>query len=111
MSEELKNCPFCDSDDIKLCSDESIRCRWCGAESGDNWNTRPLEDALRKQITALKTALEFYAGAGNYKHTPGGFGFQGMKSPAVINDNGEIARAALDWWNSGEIRELEDGEK
>jgi hypothetical protein len=63
---------------------------------------------LEKQISALKTALEFYAKPATHKHviTEGA----GIEIP-IINDNGEIARAALDGWSSGEIRELEDSEK
>lgn len=52
---------------------------------------------LEKQITALKTALEFYANPATYKHV---MTERGIEIP-IINDNGEIARAALDGWSSG----------
>lgn len=68
MSEELKACPFCGSDAITTwygkraviwCSNET--CPMMNVDTGDlpideaktHWNTRPLEDALRKQLEDL----------------------------------------------------------
>lgn len=65
-------------------------------------------DDIRNQIAALKTALQFYADPATHKHVI--TTENGIEIP-IINDNGEIARAALDGWSSGEIRELKDGEK
>ena len=56
MSEELKPCPFCSGNNITIEHlMDVVFCNDCGAEmSGDaplgNWNTRPIEDALRAEI-------------------------------------------------------------
>lgn len=71
MSEELRSCLYCGSKDIDIdgngqwhwvvCSD----CSACGpadlGESGaiERWNTRPIEDELRKQLVGL-TANSIY---------------------------------------------------
>jgi len=54
MSEELKACPFCGSNNIRPAQVESgTMCRNCGTESYGNWNTRPIEDALQSEIARL----------------------------------------------------------
>ena len=69
MSEELKKCPFCGSNELYDDSVPSvygeytwIRCEKCAAqgsaflddEPSKHWNTRPIEDALRKDIMELQ---------------------------------------------------------
>jgi IS5 family transposase len=58
MNDELKPCPFCGSSDVKEYTDKSIHCRQCGAESGVDWNTRPLEDSLRAQLAEKDAELD-----------------------------------------------------
>lgn len=58
MIDELKPCPFCASTDVKEYMDKSIHCRQCGAESGVDWNTRPLEDAKDAEIARLTAEIE-----------------------------------------------------
>ncbi len=57
---ELKPCPFCGG--TKICTEKSINlnyCDNCSAESNvEHWNTRPIEDELRKRIAALKGVIE-----------------------------------------------------
>jgi len=55
MSEELKACPFCgskadiyhDRQDVAVCSNGD--CNNCGIPV-DEWNTRPMEDTLHKEL-------------------------------------------------------------
>lgn len=58
MSEKLKQCPFCGG--TKICTEKSINlnyCDNCSAESNvEHWNTRPIEDDLRKRIAELEEA-------------------------------------------------------
>ena len=71
MSEELKACPLCKSDDIACAPIDGyaiwhVVCRKCGAQArGRNkyqaialWNTRPIEDDLRAQLTASQAEVE-----------------------------------------------------
>ena len=55
---ELKPCPFCGG--TKICTEKGINlnyCDNCSAESNvEHWNTRPIEDALRKRIAELESA-------------------------------------------------------
>lgn len=74
MSEELKSCPFCGSEDIEIKHDEFcdywiVECRECEVErnrclSKDDaielWNTRPIEDEKDKEIAKLKAALKAF---------------------------------------------------
>jgi len=63
MSEELKACPFCgskadiyhDRQDVAVCSNGD--CNNCGIPV-DEWNTRPIEDALRKQLEGMESDYE-----------------------------------------------------
>ena len=55
---ELKPCPFCGG--TKICTEKGINlnyCDNCSAESNvEHWNTRPIEDDLRKRIAELEAA-------------------------------------------------------
>jgi len=60
---DLKPCPFCGTSNekhnniVKLYDDEYYAyeyCNACGARVYANWNTRPIEDALRKEIAQLQ---------------------------------------------------------
>ena len=56
MSEKLRPCPFCGG--TKICAEKGINlnyCDNCSAESNvEHWNTRPIEDELRKRIAELE---------------------------------------------------------
>jgi hypothetical protein len=71
MSEELKACPFCDGLNISMFYWDNalvwkIVCLNCGCEKLNVdklflirwWNTRPLEDALRKQLEGMESDYE-----------------------------------------------------
>lgn len=69
MSEETPACPFCNSidwdrHDVAEPSGGYTRCNRCNAEGpwyeSDeiNWITRPVEEALRSQLTAAQKELE-----------------------------------------------------
>jgi len=60
---DLKPCPFCGTSNekhnniVKLYDDEYYAyeyCNACGARVYANWNNRPIEDALRKEIAQLQ---------------------------------------------------------
>lgn len=57
MSDELKPCPFCGT---TIPHPQRNGFYYCVRA---NWNTRPIEDALRWQIVELKAALEFQKSA------------------------------------------------
>jgi len=52
---ELKPCPFCGGE-AELCySEVDTFCRKCNVmQETELWNTRPIEDALRKRIAELE---------------------------------------------------------
>ena len=60
----LKPCPFCNCGDIEVDDEWGIYCNDCGwgipydnkskRSTVRKWNTRPIEDALRAEIAALK---------------------------------------------------------
>jgi NMD protein affecting ribosome stability and mRNA decay len=56
---EIKACPFCGG--AKICTEKGINinyCDNCSAESNiEQWNTRPIEDALQARIDELETEL------------------------------------------------------
>ena len=55
MSEELRPCPFCGSLNIREPENENgWLCVKCGSERFGDWNTRPIEDDLRKRIAELE---------------------------------------------------------
>ena len=65
MSEELRPCPFCKSNNTTLdyyeisCPQELgtiVVCNDCGASAKSivDWNTRPIEDALNARIAELE---------------------------------------------------------
>lgn len=65
MSEELRPCPFCGSEDLVYLP--IVWCKKCDAQVkiADNledtiklWNTRPIEDALRARIAELEEKLK-----------------------------------------------------
>jgi uncharacterized protein YdcH (DUF465 family) len=53
---EIKACPFCGG--AKICTEKGINinyCDNCSAESNiEQWNTRPIEDALNARIAELE---------------------------------------------------------
>ena len=57
---EMKPCPFCGS--TKICTEKSINlnyCDNCSAESNvEQWNTRPIEDALTARIAELEAEID-----------------------------------------------------
>lgn len=63
MSEDLKACPFCgrkvdetiENLDVVSCSYHTLFIK------SENWNTRPIEDALRAENERLRIALYMYA--------------------------------------------------
>jgi hypothetical protein len=72
MSEELKPCPFCGEigkAHLDICGDNlyRVRCINCGVDTHtgweeriypiDRWNTRPIEDTLRKQLAIANDLL------------------------------------------------------
>jgi len=70
MTEELKPCPFCGSEDVFTYKDFAystfnVQCRACGMGEDFasmerlliNWNARPIEDALRAERDALKAVM------------------------------------------------------
>lgn len=60
MSEILQPCPFCGG--TKICTEKGINlnyCDNCSAESNiEHWNTRPIEDDLRKRIAELEGKID-----------------------------------------------------
>jgi Lar family restriction alleviation protein len=72
MSEELRECPFCGSEDIEIyhnsfSDDWAVECRECGGERNrlwdeasavELWNTRPAEDSLREETERLKDRVK-----------------------------------------------------
>ena len=63
LMSDLKPCPFCGTSNekhnniVKLYDDEYYAyeyCNACGARVYANWNNRPIEDALRKEIAQLQ---------------------------------------------------------
>ena len=68
MSEELRPCPFCGepADDrynrLAKCSNKScLMNHWVDDEDffiDDDWNTRPIEDALRARIAELEALVD-----------------------------------------------------
>ena len=68
---EMKPCPFCGKEDLYFEQDEegetNIVCDWCEYKTrifqtiGDAarwWNTRPIEDGLRKRIAELEGLVD-----------------------------------------------------
>ena len=77
MNDELKACPFCGKETAEVECDGAfwwVKCQSCGASGHvywfilnngnardiviDNWNTRPIEDALRLRIAELEAESE-----------------------------------------------------
>lgn len=78
---ELKPCPFCGKETAEVECDGAfwwVKCQSCGASGHvywfilnngnardiviDNWNTRPIEDALNARIAELELRLDVYNG-------------------------------------------------
>lgn len=62
ISDGLKPCPFCGGNNIKeavLSGGDWHKCEDCYAQSGglEDWNVRPIEDALQKRIAELEAQL------------------------------------------------------
>lgn len=78
MSEKLKPCPFCGNNPLSArhtifkalvcvssgCIIEGIRFRV------DDWNSRPIEDALRRQLSETKAQLKTAHGYGSDNGEP-----------------------------------------
>jgi len=69
MSEELRPCPFCKSNNTTLDYYEIsgpqelgtiVVCNDCGASAKSivDWNTRPIEDALQARIAELEAEID-----------------------------------------------------
>jgi len=57
MVTELKPCPFCGGA-IIIEGNEEVWCDYCGVlTSATDWNTRPIEDALRVQLEKVEDIL------------------------------------------------------
>jgi len=69
MSEELKPCPFCGGNALSTLDPEKISCDDCGGRMiyyynlsvDEEWNTRPLEDALLEACRAAFAFVEMHA--------------------------------------------------
>ena len=72
MTEQLKPCPFCGGEAVMLGEDDGMYqcvCRNCESVQGGfydfpeeaafAWNTRPLEDALQKELDEAREAQSF----------------------------------------------------
>ena len=69
VQNELLPCPFCGASVSNIEDEGILLCSGCGfyyvitepiAEAIEHWNSRPIEDALRKEIAQLKKdKLEF----------------------------------------------------
>ena len=70
MSEILKPCPFCGGKNVLSTELQDglpfIAYCQCGAENeAENWNTRPLEDELRKRIAELEELVDELVDSGD----------------------------------------------
>ena len=67
MSKVLKVCPFCGSEAVRVPGGEYDRCYCSNAKCPEfpgymsltDWNTRPIEDALRKQLEVALAELDY----------------------------------------------------
>lgn len=100
--DELKPCPFCGGSAVVSIGTSivTVQCEKCGEEHDygkrgdwrDDWNTRPIEDALRAQVARLTAALEWYADARHYNGD--GSAYTRTEAGRVL-DFGQRARRAL----------------
>ena len=71
MSEKFKPCPFCGKDEANFTTDKwgnyHVECEYCGAQTNpyhdkelviEEWQTRPIEDDLRKRIAELEAEID-----------------------------------------------------
>ena len=77
MSEELRPCPFCGSNaQVNTCTTHGITESRCFCSNSDcpysvrtvaleQWNTRPIEDALHARIAELEALVEQLIWVGN----------------------------------------------
>jgi hypothetical protein len=68
MSDELRPCPFCGNIPSFNPVTKEVACiRYhklaIGTYTAKEWNTRPIEDALRKQLDIAVEALRYYRSA------------------------------------------------
>ena len=92
---ELKLCPFCGKKPNPNWTDESyIECtnRKCsvygyGMSTGD-WNTRPIEDDLRKRIAGLKAWINKFIAEGEYLSLLNG----------LVNGDSDWGNLVADYW-------------
>lgn len=57
---ELKQCPFCGSEAHIV--NDNVECSFCFVTSLTDWNTRPIEDALRAELEKTQKALDMACG-------------------------------------------------
>ena len=99
MTDELKPCPFCGSNEgVVFDSPEYVACVTCGFEgvAVQDFNRRPIEDELRARVAELEAALEWYADIKNYlRGAPGEYTPREFITPMWLCDVGERARKAL----------------
>ena len=104
MSEELRPCPFCGSEQSVQGYEELGWCSKCiSNDVVNNWQSRPIEDSLRKQLEQLSTNLSVILdcvdySAGNCKPNEP----VGGVLPKVVIDNARLALAKLQGEPSGE---------
>ena len=101
MSEELRPCPFCGSEQPQDSKDDgnvpyefgmSRSCKFCSAAVNLGWNTRPIEDELRARIAKLRKALirikEEYYSNGTWEETADDM--YELANDALLNDKESI---------------------
>lgn len=100
----MRACPFCGGAIIDMRDDPPLVmcvCRRCEATAScaEEWNTRPIEDALRSRVERLEGALRFYANDDSWRwnYDPDG----DPVGSAVIDDCGVRAREALEGGERG----------
>jgi hypothetical protein len=101
MTDELKPCPFCGSDnkDIKNIKHRrsDVKCYNCRARgpwrcSTIDWNHRPIEDALRAENARLREEFENFVNAIEHAHfNP--YWFTGGKPKADEHVRAQIRKA------------------
>lgn len=97
---ELKPCPFCGGDGKERLDDESrpgdVRCSLCGSNGPwnmweDCWNTRPIEDELRRKLSIVSKALQ----AASNRLNECGYGYRSERESGDFEGLPEQVAAAL----------------